>query len=219
MKVLSIIALSLFCLFSAVSYADADSGAAIANVGDGSGAPCAACHGMQGEGNQMAGFPRLAGLSQGYLVKQLNDYIEGRRISQIMAPNVNDLTSEQVEEVATYYANLPVTKSEALTVDPSGIGKILVESGDWHNYLPPCASCHGVDSAGVGAVFPALAGQHATYIMQQLQDWKTGTRNNDPLGLMSNIAKRLSDEQIQAVAHYLTSLEPKATKAKSSIND
>jgi cytochrome c553 len=219
LKPLIIVSFYLVCILSSLTYASTDLGGVIANTGTPSGAPCAVCHGAQGEGNSAAGFPRLAGLSQGYLVKQLNDYIAGRRISPVMFPNVKELTPEQVEKVAIYYANLPVSNMQSQGDDPLGIGKTLVEKGDWSRYLPPCGTCHGMDSGGVGASFPALAGQHEVYLVQQLQSWKKGTRHNDPLGLMSSIAKRLSDEQIQALAHYLASLPAPETDVESLVNE
>ncbi|GGC04151.1 cytochrome c [Marinobacterium zhoushanense] len=185
---------------------DVDRGATIVMQGDGQGgAPCLACHGSDGAGNDGAGFPRLAGLDAGYLAAQLRDYREGRRISAVMAPNASRLNDQQIEDVAAYYTvqTLAVTPAE-LPADLLAKGEQLVKQGDWDNYIVPCETCHGPGAQGVGATFPGLSGQHSTYLRQQLEAWKNGTRNNDPNQLMLAIAARLSDEQIQAVSAYLS---------------
>lgn len=185
---------------------DPEAGRTIVMQGDGQGsAPCLACHGLDGAGNAAGGFPRLAGLDVGYLRKQLLDYREGRRSSAVMAPNVARMSDQQIADVAAYYASLdipPVTPVE-LPEAQRVLGEKLVERGDWNSYLVPCKSCHGPGSQGVGATFPALAGQHASYLSQQLQAWQRGERHNDADDLMLAIAARLSEEQIAAVAAYL----------------
>lgn len=191
----------------ALGAGDPERGRSIVMQGDGQGsAPCLACHGMDGAGNAAGGFPRLAGLDAGYLRKQLLDYREGRRSSAVMAPNVARMSDQQIEDVAAYYAALDGGEPEAAEITPEqqALGQQLVERGDWDAYVVPCNSCHGPNSQGVGATFPALAGQHASYLSQQLQAWKTGERHNDANNLMLAIAARLSDEQIQAVAAYLS---------------
>ena len=75
-------------------------GQAVVMKGDGSGAPCLACHGMDGAGNDAAGFPRLAGLDADYIAKQIRDYNAGSRVSPIMQPNVDNLSEQQIQDVA-----------------------------------------------------------------------------------------------------------------------
>jgi cytochrome c553 len=185
---------------------DVERGRSIAMQGDGQGgAPCLACHGLDGAGNAGAAFPRLAGLDAGYLRKQLLDYRDGRRSNAVMAPNVARMSDQQIEDVSAYYASLEVPPPAATgaTAEQLALGETLVERGDWDNYVVPCKTCHGPGSQGVGETFPALAGQHASYLSQQLQAWKAGTRRNDSNDLMLAIAARLSDEQIAAVSAYL----------------
>ncbi|MBT00030.1 MAG: cytochrome c4 [Oceanospirillaceae bacterium] len=183
-------------------------GQAVVMKGDGSGAPCLACHGMDGAGNDAAGFPRLAGLDADYIAKQIRDYNAGSRVSPIMQPNVDNLSEQQIQDVAAYYAAQPVpTATSNSDAELVASGEVLATRGDWDNYIPACESCHGPDSQGMGATFPALAGQHPTYIKQQLMAWRSGTRYNDPNQLMTGVAERLSDTQIEAVAAYLGSLQ------------
>jgi len=188
-----------------------EQGANLVNQGDGSGAPCFICHGADGQGNDAGGFPRLAGLDAGYLEKQMQDYRSGRRISVIMQPNVDNFSDQQISDIAAYFAGLPASGSQASANAGGNLlasGESLVKAGDWDNHIPPCTSCHGPASQGVGSSFPALAGQHPGYIRQQLTAWKKGERSNDPNHLMTAVAERLSDAQITAVAAYLGSLSP-----------
>ncbi|MBV0934467.1 c-type cytochrome [Marinobacterium weihaiense] len=188
-------------------------GQQVAMQGDGSGAPCMACHGMDGAGNNAAGFPRLAGLDAAYIAKQIRDYNAGTRVSGVMQPNVDNLTEQQILDVSAYYAAQPVPKAQTGgDAELLALGEKLAKRGDWDNYIPACESCHGPDNQGVGASFPGLAGQHGNYIKQQLNAWRSGARHNDPNQLMTGVAERLSEQQIEAVAAYLGSRQAVAAE-------
>lgn len=182
-----------------------DSGQQIAMQGDGSGAPCLACHGMDGVGNNAASFPRLAGLDADYIAKQIRDYNAGIRVSAVMQPNVDNLSEQQILDVAAYYASQPVPVVQASDINEEmlALGEKIALRGDWSKHLPSCNSCHGPGNAGVGAAFPGIAGQHPNYIRQQIKAWQDGSRHNDPVQLMTGIAERLTDTEIEAVAAYL----------------
>jgi cytochrome c553 len=187
---------------------DPERGARLAAKGDGSGAPCAACHGADGSGNNAAGFPRLAGLDPAYLAKQMLDYNAGTRVNPVMQPNIDNFDEQQIHDLAAYYAAMPVpptTTSASVSEDVLALGEKLAHRGDWDNYIPPCSSCHGPKNHGVGESFPAIAGQHPNYIRAQINAWKNNQRNNDPDKLMTAVAERLTDEQVDAVAAYLGS--------------
>ncbi|MGD8587385.1 MAG: c-type cytochrome [Chromatiales bacterium] len=195
-----------------VSAAEVETGKQLAMQGNGKGAaPCVGCHGADGGGNAAANFPRLAGLDGDYLAKQLQDFISGTRNNPIMQPIASALSKQEIDDVAAYYASLPLpqrsTQAQAVTSDS---GKQLVELGDWNSVVPACIQCHGPGARGVGMHFPALAGQHAGYIESQLQAWRQGTRKNDPNQLMKGVADRLDDSQVKAVSAYLASLPSKA---------
>ena len=66
-----------------------------------------------------------------------------------------------------------------------------------------CAACHGGDGKALQATYPNLAGQHASYIAKQLTDYREGNRNNV---LMSGQAANLSDEDIQDLAAFYSSM-------------
>ena len=125
---------------------DPQRGAQLAMQGDGSGAPCLACHGADGAGNDAAGFPRLAGLDADYLAKQMLDYNAGKRVSPIMQPNIDNFDEQQLRDLAAYYASLPAPASAApanVSDAQLALGRKLATEGDWDTYIPPCSSCHG----------------------------------------------------------------------------
>lgn len=176
--------------------------------GRGAAAACISCHGADGAGNAQAGYPALAGLPTAYFTKQIADFKSGTRTNAIMTPIARALSVDDTEAAARYYAGLPRIKAVAVTMDPAMLaqGKSLAVNGAWGREMPACFKCHGVDGRGVAPVFPPLAGQHATYTLSQLQAWKAGTRQNDPLHLMKTVADKLSDAEMQALATYLSTL-------------
>lgn len=189
---------------------DLAAGERIATQGNDKGAlACLTCHGVDGMGNAAAGFPRLAGMNADYLAKQLRDYVSGARQSPVMQPFSTALSADDVQAVSAYYANLAPSAQAQTTVAPAA-GRDLALRGDWERDIPACIACHGPDGRGVGAAFPALAGQSAGYIRDQIQAWQKGTRRNDPNDLMRVVAERMSPEQIQAVADYFATVAPVA---------
>jgi cytochrome c553 len=178
---------------------------ALVHSGRGSVWSCASCHGEQGEGAGIT--PRLAGLSQDYLAKQLHDFASGERLHESMHYVARELQQQDITELAAYYAALPVPE---VTLPPSDAdlvrGRLLFEKGDWKLNVPACVSCHGVQGEGVGAAFPPLAAQQPEYLFSQLAAWKGGHRHNSPQALMDDIASRLSYEDLYAVSYYAASL-------------
>ena len=218
MSMLRIAALACCALMTKSMFADAPDGVSIARQGNGHGvAPCMACHAADGGGQPAAGFPRLAGLPQAYLRKQLDDFAQGARVNATMQPVASGLSDVERDAVATYYSKLPVPQA-APAAAPSGNGAQLAQSlatrGRWSNGLPACEQCHGSGGVGVGDHFPPLAGQSAVYLGNQLHAWQQGTRRNDPLQLMQTVANKLSDADIAAISAWYAA-QP-ATLAKES---
>ena len=206
--VISIITLNIITFANVAGAANPVAGKAIVLQGNSKGAtPCVVCHGEQGAGNAAALLPRLAGLDAGYLAKQLRDFQRGTRKDAVMQPIAKALSQAEIADVTAYFAaqSPPVSVAAA---DPALLarGARLATSGFWDKDVPACISCHGPAGRGVGANFPALAGQHPSYIAQQLNAWRTGTRDNDPQGLMKGIAQRLPAGDIAAVSVYFSSL-------------
>lgn len=193
----------------AASSGDPQKGAEVANL-------CVACHQADGSGMNMAGgesWPRLAGLNASYLEKQLHDIKSGSRQSPTMMPFVGMLDDQKIADVSAYYSQMPVTPAkggEQATDATLKRGQQLAEQGDWSDYIVSCKSCHGPGNHGAGGVFPGIASQHAGYIEAQLKAWKAGTRKNDPQDLMGSIARRMSDDDIRAVAAWLATQSPAA---------
>ena len=188
--------------------ADSEKGAEIAQHGAPSaGAPaCAACHGEKGEGAAMSA-PRLAGLSKAYILRQLAAFRSGARKNPIMQPIAGALAPAQSEDVADYFSGA-IAESQPVP-SPKDIakqGRDLAQRGRWSGGVPACETCHAPGGVGVAPTFPYLAGQDADYIKQQINDWRTGDRSGDPLGLMKAVASRLSASDIAAVAAYYASL-------------
>jgi thiosulfate dehydrogenase len=197
---------SLLVPVAAMGDSGSELGARIALQGTSNGvAPCMACHGVDGGGMAAAGYPRIAGLDAGYMVKQLGDFRSGKRNNPTMMPMAKGLTEEEMAAVSAHYAALPVPAAAAEPpVDPAAkIASDLARWGDWTGRgLPACGQCHAPGGNGVGSSFPGIAGQHASYIKAQLRAWKAGTRANDPLGLMKAVADRLTEAEADAVAAY-----------------
>lgn len=206
---LSLLAI-VFALLPVTTATHAADGKDIAANGTANGAPaCSSCHGEQGEGQPAAGFPRLAGLNAAYIAHQLASFQDNSRKSDTMQPVAAALSNDERQAIAAYYAGLKAPKAaedSAPDADLVKAGASLAAVGDWPKGLPGCGQCHGSSGLGVGSSFPGIAGQSAAYIETELNAWKSGERKNDPMGLMANVAKKLDDNQIKAVAAYYASL-------------
>lgn len=178
---------------------------------------CFSCHGLDGAGDGAA-TPRLAGLDRGYLRRQLDDYAAGRRAHPAMRTIARRLAPEARALVSAHYADMTFAPGPP-TQAADRVGAVLHESGDPARGLAPCASCHGLRGEGVGPGNPPLAGQGAAYVAGQLEAWRGGRRQNDPLGQMREISRRLTPDEVRAVARHAAALsgaaDPPAARAAS----
>lgn len=188
-------------------------GKILANQGAQGVVACATCHGAQGEGMAAAGFPRLAGQNAAYLAQQIKALASGQRGNAVMAPIAKALNESQITAAAAYFSQLPAPYDAARLSQyqdsypaKDDAGAWIANRGDWNNNIPACIQCHGPGGVGVGEHFPALAGQPAQYIHAQLVAWKEGKRDPGPLGLMGDIASRMQEAQMSAVADYFSAL-------------
>lgn len=189
----------------AVAQQAADGGAIAAKGTAGGAAACVACHGVKGEGNPAAGFPRLAGLPAAYLVGQLGSLASGQRQNPVMSPIAKQLSVAERNAVAAYYGAMavpPATSNQDDNPKHTDTGAWLAVRGRWEDNLSACLQCHGPGGAGVGPAFPALAGQPSAYIAAQLHAFKDGTRPGGPLNLMKAVAAKLSGADIDAVSNH-----------------
>lgn len=176
-----------------------------AEAGKTKSAVCAACHGADGKAI-MAEYPNLAGQGAGYIVKQLQDFKEGRRENALMSPMAMPLSDEDMADLAAYYASLPAIDGVA-TEENLQTGMDIYRGGITSAEIPACIGCHGPSGAGnPPAGYPQLSGQNAAYAVLQLKAFRSGERNNDPNQMMSAVSHRLTDAEIDAVANYLQGL-------------
>ena len=170
---------------------------------------CARCHGADDRRPMSGLVPILHGQPVEFLTAALRDFADGRRESGIMQPVANDLSSESLQRVAGYYAQLaPPRAPIGAAADEAAIerGRVLADKGDPNAKVPPCSSCHGADAL---RTYPRLAGQHAAYMANRLRLWKKDfVSGSDTGAIMAPIARSLSDLQIDDVVAYFASLSP-----------
>jgi cytochrome c553 len=164
---------------------------------------CLACHGADGNG-PVPMFPRLAGQSAEYLLKQMQDFKKNRRQNEVMAPNVANLSDDDMGNLAVFFAGQKAVP--APVADPSLVakGKKLFDEGNSASGVPACAGCHGARGEG-SSLYPRIAAQYVEYTVDQIKQFATGKRKNDKR-LMQAVASRMTDDETTAVAQYLASL-------------
>jgi cytochrome c553 len=177
-----------------------------AEAGQGKVATCAACHGPDGN-SAMPNFPKIAGQGERYLVKQLLDIKEGRRVVPEMTGMLDNSSPQDIADMAAFYASQTQTGGVA---DPelAERGEAIFRGGNLETGLPACTGCHSPTGKGnEPAAYPRLAGQHAAYTAKQLTDFREGHRTNDgDTMIMQTIANRLSNRDIEAVSNYIQGL-------------
>ena len=166
---------------------------------------CGACHGMDGNSTAPA-YPSLAGQHPEYVAKQLREFRSGARKNAIMAPNAAKLTDDDILNLAAYYAAQQPKPRMAKDAELVAEGLRVFKGGNAGSGVPACASCHGPAGAGIPAQFPRLAGQHAKYVEAQLRNFRSGDRVNDGGKMMQVIARKMTDQEMKAVAEYVNGL-------------
>ena len=164
---------------------------------------CVSCHGAGGNSTITAN-PKLAGQSEAYLHKQLVNFTTPDRNQPVMTTYAKLLTDEEKHNVAAWLATQPAKPGAAKNKDTIELGKKIYRGGIAEKNVPACASCHGASGAGIPVQYPRLAGQHQDYTVAQLGLFKAGTRKSVE---MATIAKRMSDEEMKAVADYVAGLK------------
>ena len=161
---------------------------------------CALCHGVNGQPRD-AQYASLAGQSATYIEAQLHAFAQGRRHSPQMGPLAANLSDEQIKSLADYFARQKPETTEARESD-----KALEQRGQATVAAKGCVACHGEGLSG-GPLAPRIAGQGELYLLDQLNAFKQG-RRQDPTRAMNAMAGALSDEEIKATARYLANLTP-----------
>ena len=165
---------------------------------------CQECHGEAGLGTAEH-YPKLAGQGVAYLRKQLCDFQSGARKNIIMTDMAAAISKQDVADIAAYFGGSPHWSGEQQNFSP--VGQNLFREGDAGRGLIACATCHGEKGGGdfdAAPVVPAVAGQRESYLATQLYAWKAGDRKNSPGDVMNDVAQRLTDKEIDALANYLS---------------
>lgn len=175
-------------------------------AGEALGASCAACHGQEGKEPIAPDYPKIAGLGEEYLLKQLLDIKEGRRPVPAMAGILDPMSEQDLMDLAAYFDSFDLAFEQA---DPElvDLGRTLYRAGNLASGVTACTACHGPRGDGVeAAAFPKVGGQRAAYMAKQLVEWQQGIRTNDPNAMMQDIASKLTDAEIEAVSSYMSGL-------------
>ena len=166
-------------------------------------AVCAACHGVDGNSGVPAN-PKLAQQHPEYLMKQLREFKSGTRPNPIMQAMAAQLTEADVKNVAYWAGSQKAKSGFAKDKELVALGEKIYRGGIGDRAVAACAGCHSPNGAGVPAQFPRLSGQHADYTEAQLKAFRDGPRKNSLQ--MTQIAARLNDREIRAVADYIAGL-------------
>ncbi|MBL8310242.1 MAG: c-type cytochrome [Burkholderiales bacterium] len=180
-------------------------------------AACTACHGKEGRTINAEYLPRIAGKPAGYLYNQLLNFRDGRRNNAAMSHLLQPLSDTYLREIAAYFSALdlpyPPPAASKLGADELRHGEALVLRGDAARKLPACSQCHGTPLTGVTPAIPGLLGLPAAYMGAQLGAWRAGQRKAHAPDCMSEMAKSLTQADINAVAGWLAA-QPMPSNSK-----
>jgi cytochrome c553 len=183
-----------------------------AEAGKAKSVTCAACHGPDGN-SPTDMYPKIAGQHAGYIYKQLKEFKAGMasggkegRNNAVMGGMVAALSDQDMKDLAVFYASQTM-KSGTTPEDVVARGQKLFRGGDMDRGIAACIACHGPRGVGHSlAGFPKISFQHPAYIKAQLESFRNGSRANDMNGMMRDVAKKLTDEDIEILSKYLGGL-------------
>ncbi|EON93468.1 cytochrome c, class I [Marinobacter lipolyticus SM19] len=182
-------------------------GAGDPEAGKENAAVCAGCHGQGGAKPVMAAYPKLSGLGEKYLYQQLSAIKSGDRQIAEMTGLLNDKSDQDLKDLAAYFNDQAMVVNQA---DPELIeqGQALYRGGNLASGVPACSGCHNPQGKGnEPAGFPRLGGQQAAYIEKQLKAYRDGERSGTTnASIMMDVATKLTDSEIEAVANYVSGL-------------
>ena len=166
-------------------------------------AVCASCHGADGNSGAPAN-PKLAQQHPEYLVKQLQEFKNGKRASPVMQGFASQLSDADMKNIGFWAGSQKAKPGFAKDKELVALGEKIYRGGIAERQVAACAGCHSPNGAGVPAQYPRLSGQHADYTAAQLVNFRDGARKNSVQ--MAQIAARLNDREIRAVADYIAGL-------------
>lgn len=170
-------------------------------------AACVGCHGA--DGNSMVPmFPKLAGQSEKYIVKQLADFkANSTRKDPQMKGFAAGVSEKDAADIGAFFASQKLKSAAPADESKLAMGREIYKGGNLQTGVPACQGCHGPMGAGMAAAgYPQVGGQYAAYTLKQLKAFKDGSRTNDDKKLMRDVLKAMTTEEIEAVAQYIASL-------------
>ncbi len=167
------------------------------------GAVCAACHGADGNSGTPVN-PKLSQQHPEYLVKQLQEFKSGKRNNAIMKGFAATLSDEDMKNIAYWVSSKKSKQGFAKDKELVAMGERIYRGGISDRQVPACAGCHSPTGAGIPSQYPRLGGQHADYTAAQLTSFRDGGRKNSLQ--MTQVAAKLNDREIKAVADYVAGL-------------
>ena len=169
---------------------------------------CVSCHMVDGN-SVVPAWPKIAGLPEKYFIEQLQAFKagdKGGRFNSVMLSFAAALSDQDMADLAAFYASQKSTPGSTLQTFVA-LGEKTYRGGNRTTGVPACSACHRPRAEGnIPAGFPSLSGQHPDYIIEQLKAFRSGARANDVNGIMRDISKRMTDEEIEAVSHYVSGL-------------
>ena len=168
------------------------------------GGRCFLCHGLEGESASPI-YPRLAGQHWEYVAKQLTEFKNGKRKSDTMKPQAEELTPDEMKSLGVFFEKKKTTARPARDAELVAVGKYVFNRGNSYSGVPACASCHGAKGHGTPQL-PRLAGQHPRYLEDQLKQFNSRERTNDN-AVMHTVASKLSELERNAVSEYIATLD------------
>lgn len=182
-------------------------GAGDPEAGEANAAVCASCHGAGGAEPIMGVYPKLSGIGETYLYRQLMAIRDGDRPIPEMTGLLDNMSDDDLLDLAAYYdqQSMPIGQADPDLVDQ---GQALYRGGNLASGIAACAACHSPQGKGnEPAGYPRLSGQSADYLAKSLQDYRKGDRAGGVNAqIMIDIASRLSDAEIEAVSSYISGL-------------
>jgi cytochrome c553 len=167
---------------------------------------CTFCHGPSGNGFMVA--PRLAGQRPQYIENQLGAFIGHIRdnpyAKKYMWNAAANVSPERVHGLAAYFAAQSPRPANDGNKDLAAIGKEIFELGIPTENVVACIVCHAPGAEGIRQI-PRLGGLSYLYVKRQLNQWNEGFRAK--AAPMPQVAKFLSEDQIEALASYLSFID------------
>lgn len=172
---------------------------------------CVTCHTITGN-SIVSAWPKLAEQHREYMLKQLFEFKKGKdgtRFDPTMLGMLQGVTENELYELSEHFSKQVLEKGK-IKVDSEKFdaGKKLYLYGNDDDKIVSCYGCHGIDGTGNKlANFPSLKWQHKEYLITQMKKFKSTDRSNDINNIMRDITSNMSDEQMDAIATYISFMD------------